>query len=288
MTFVGKVLVVVNVVLTVCIAMFAAGVFAVQTSWWDKYKTLAEAKSNADKANSEQITGKDKLIKELDEKWKKARDAGATAQSNYDLEKTARDADDAKHKNTIADYEKKVSVYAVLDQDNKAKLKELENLRVALAELHKKLKALSNSVTKLEDDKYGLQRQQKQVAKKYNAMLEILVVARKLLQKNKIKFDPASVAGLEILPDPAEGIVTDVLHGNRNKATLVEVSVGSDDGVTKGLVLHVYRLTDKGKYLGKIRIITEPLADKAFGELIDDAKQGLIKKGDHVAAKLKF
>ena len=286
MTFVGKVLVVVNVVLTVCIAMFAAGVFAVQTSWRDKHNSLSKLKTEGDERNVQQVVGKDTAITDLNAKLTKASDALGLAEANYQREITGRAADAAKHKDTIADYEKKVSVYAVLDQDNQTKQKELDNLRIAMTNLHTKLKALSDDVTKLEDDKYGLQRQRKQVAKKYNAMLELLADYRKTLQVNNIVFDRKLVAGRDVILDPADGIVTDVLHGNRTKATLVEVSVGSDDRVIIGSRLHVFRLDGKGKYLGKIKITTVT-ADTAIGELVDNAKQGLIKKGDHVAAKLK-
>jgi len=66
--------------------------------------------------------------------------------------------------------------------------------------------------------------------------------------------------------------------------------LGSDDGLSKGHQLFVYRFGtiengNRPKYLGKIELVyVDP--DKAVGTVIDAAKNGVIEKGDHVNSKL--
>ena len=55
MTFVGKVLVVVNVVLTMCIAMFAGGVYTVQQNWKKGYETKTQELSNQLNASRDEV-----------------------------------------------------------------------------------------------------------------------------------------------------------------------------------------------------------------------------------------
>jgi chromosome segregation ATPase len=287
MTFVGKVLVVVNVVLTVCIAVFAAGVYSVQSSWRDKFQAEQKLRNDAKSANDLQVKGLQDAITRLDKDLKEFKGRTATAEAQVTTLRTQLATTRTSHDKTVQAYEVKVALQQAIQNDNNTKLLELQNLRTALAQLRAKLKSLTEQVAQLEDDKYGLQRKEVQIVKKYNEMLETLVAYRKTLQRNKISFDAAAVAGLDVLPDPADGLVSDVSLGTRDKATLVEITVGSDDGVTKGVQLHVFRLTGKPKYLGKIKII-QVSADTSIGEVVDDAKQGTIKKGDHVAAKLKY
>lgn len=63
---------------------------------------------------------------------------------------------------------------------------------------------------------------------------------------------------------------------------LLEISIGSDDGVRQGLQLHVYR---NSKYLGVAKVLrTTP--DKSVVRVDKDSLQGPIQIGDHVASKI--
>jgi len=79
---------------------------------------------------------------------------------------------------------------------------------------------------------------------------------------------PAAPAGLA-------GIVLAV-----GASDLVEVSIGSDDGLQAGHTLDVYR---GNKYLGRVRVLkTDP--DRAVGSILKDYSQGIIQKGDNVVS----
>ena len=66
-------------------------------------------------------------------------------------------------------------------------------------------------------------------------------------------------------------------------AQLVEVTIGSDDGLKQGNTVEVYR---GGRYLGRVEIVkTSP--DRAVGRVDRRFQQGQIQEGDRVATRLK-
>jgi hypothetical protein len=79
------------------------------------------------------------------------------------------------------------------------------------------------------------------------------------------------------IPPRVDGIVTKV-----GDESLIEVSIGSDDGLRKGHTLEVYR---NNAYLGRVEVMQlEP--DRAVCKIIPAYRKGIIKRGDRVATKL--
>lgn len=82
---------------------------------------------------------------------------------------------------------------------------------------------------------------------------------------------------VEAIAPPLDGIVVAV--GEKN---LIEVSLGSDDGLRVGHKVDVYR---DNNYLGSAVVLkTEP--DRAVAQVDDKSQRGLIKVRDRVATKL--
>ena len=63
---------------------------------------------------------------------------------------------------------------------------------------------------------------------------------------------------------------------------LIEISLGSDDGVTRGMTFEVVR---EAKYVGRIQILTAT-ADSAVARVVPELKKGEIKKDDRVYTRL--
>jgi len=75
------------------------------------------------------------------------------------------------------------------------------------------------------------------------------------------------------------------LHGKVlavSAENLVEISIGSDDGLKIGNTLEVFR---GSHYLGKIEVLRIDV-DRAVGKILQDYKRGPIQKGDEVATRL--
>jgi len=79
-------------------------------------------------------------------------------------------------------------------------------------------------------------------------------------------------------PPAARGLVTAV-----RQDSLVEISLGSDDGLRVGHTVDVYR---NQTYLGRVEIV-QTAPDRAVGKILKDFRKGVVQAGDQVATKLK-
>lgn len=101
---------------------------------------------------------------------------------------------------------------------------------------------------------------------------------RVLLNENGI--DPDTKPG-----DVVPRVRGQVLAKRRNAGNqLIEISIGSDDGLKPGHTVEVFR---GDRYLGRAEILsTDP--DRAVGRVIRRFQQGQIQEGDDVATKLRI
>ena len=65
---------------------------------------------------------------------------------------------------------------------------------------------------------------------------------------------------------------------------LVEVSIGSDDGLQAGHELEVFRADE---YLGRLRVVSVK-PDRAVVRVLKDFARGIVQRGDRVATRLKL
>lgn len=113
---------------------------------------------------------------------------------------------------------------------------------------------------------------EKRLTERRNQLVEQLAVRERLIRQNGI-----SIEEDDQLPADLRGRITAV-----SDKRLVEVSVGSDDGVKVGHELHVFR---NKTYLGRV-VIRKTKADRSVGEILVKMQKGTIKVNDYVAAKL--
>lgn len=106
-----------------------------------------------------------------------------------------------------------------------------------------------------------------------------LAKAREVLAKFDLKPEPELY---QDRPPKVEGVVLSV-PGNG----LIEVSIGSDDGLNKGHKLDVFRMSNgENKYLGRVEVIrTEP--DRAVCQVLPEYQAGPMQQGDRVASTLR-
>ncbi len=181
---------------------------------------------------------------------------------------------DSLQKERDALFEKDQKAVAALDttQANLDKLtKEVEvlrkDIRTAQEDRDKQFAVVVDTTDKIHQSEGELKRtkeREQQVAVQY-AKLKALA--------QKYRWDQT---GLEA---PAD------LHGKVlavSAKDLVEVSIGSDDGLKVGNTLEVYR---GSHYLGRIEVLRLDV-DRAVGKILQDYKRGPIQKGDEVATHL--
>jgi len=290
MSFVGKVLVVVQVVLSVCFMGFAGAVFTAQNNWRNESLKLkdnvASLQKSMNELESEFNNEKTEMTKELNKAQSEAETAKAaneallaqtkTLQTQLDTARVERDTSVAQAETT--------------GEEAKFRRQESDRQRVVNKSLHDTVNELRANIKGLEDTIFTQSIREKNLVAKHTKVVEELNYLNKIVANLGVDPKDPAIAGMQSPPPAVEGLIINTKKDKRNGTRFVEVSLGSDDGLSKGHQLFVYRFGteangNRPKYLGKIELVyVDP--DKAVGTVIDAAKNGVIEKGDHVNSKL--
>ncbi len=289
MTFVGKILVVLQLILCVCFMGFAAAVFTVHDSWKQNSKelqvTVDTAKKDYAALDEEYKQYKDDLAGQIKDQTDRAdslrNDNQFLDQRNKNL-KTELDT-------TKTERDTQRALATIAGDEAKIRRDEAIKQRVVNTELHKAYNDLNTQVRVFRDDLFNKQVASKQVAERYNKLLEQLAFLKRVIAAHGLDTDPNAYVGKEGPVEDVVGVVLETTNNNRSGAQLIKVSIGSDDGLAKGNNLFVYRTgLDNGKrpkYLGMIEIVYVK-TDEAVGKVIKRAKNGVIEISDNVSTKL--
>ena len=283
MTFVGKVLVVLQVVLSLIFMAFAGAVFSVQQSWKAKAATVqAELESNQ-KTQKDIDDDNTRALDELTKKVVTADNRAKTAEANL---KGATD----KVKSLERELENQKIVangltqnFKIANTEAKERTSESSILRSTNVKLHKTIDKLVSENRVLEEGTFVLSREKSLMLTKHTGIMKELAVAKKIITIEGFDSDLKKYEGKNKPPVNIEGKVLATKKGRRSEPDLIEISLGTDDDLLKGHVLICYSKKGNGKYLGKIRIVYAT-PDKSVGIVIQ--KNGIIKEGDYVSPKL--
>lgn len=302
MTFVGKVLVVVQLVLSICFMAFAGAVYTFQTKWRAQYEAEAKSKSEIQaqfNALDTQRQKRENLAKTILDGDQIPYDAGgdiveqsltafeAKVQEANDLATEKRTAEAAlAAKNT--EYEALESRLIISEQETAlaSESADAADTRSSLLEslnfqAQDRLGQQESALRSTEDDLFAVERDLDEIQRRYDELLSESARLRRLLINNDI--DPDSQPESRDAPPPAvDGIV--LATKKTRSSELVEISIGSDDGLKNNDTLFVFR-TEDSKYLGQIKLVLVT-PDRAVGTVTERAKNGVIQKGDNVATKL--
>lgn len=321
MTFVGKVLVVVQLVLSLLFMAFAGAVFTVQSNWKAEYeKSVVESEGltkrvEADRAVFDKlkddvkkvIFGDKANVTEIDDLIKGEHPAltetgGRSVMEFLAIVKAERDSRTLELATAVKDVEGKAKSLErveanarILTDEVNARRGEADKSRVVITELHKKQDVLVSSL-KIKDDQ--LLAQERQISQldllvkgAQESLLDLQETNTKLMAViEKENIDPEEVlASSDVLP-PAPEVGGLVLASRKVKQSqFVEISIGSDDGLVKGHKLYVFRTAENNggrpKYLGRIQLMLVT-PDRAVGTVVEPAKNGIITREDHVTTKL--
>jgi hypothetical protein len=156
---------------------------------------------------------------------------------------------------------------------------EVDALRQDLEAARKDRQAQFDKVVKLTDDLHQAVNEVQALKVRNQDLAADHANALEVLGKFELEPDPAKYSGE---PWPVEGIVAAVRPGG-----LVELNIGSDDGLMQGHTIEVFRLgAAANTYLGRVEV-TDVSADKAVAKVIPEFAKGAIQVGDHVKSRLK-
>lgn len=283
MTLLGKIFTMLILVMSVLFLGFAVAVFATHRNW-DRIVNNPNPIGNEQLGLKQQVEQQKTVNEERQRELEKAKAALAQEQAarrhvlgNLYSRLDQLNGELATKEKQLADlqaYKSNAQETLRVNQNTLADLtKEVEGLRTEIQTTEEdrnqqfdKVVSLTDQINQTEGLKKGLEERRTQLAQQITKMRGVM---------NKLGIDENTPT--DGIPPRLDGMIVKVGESN-----LVEISLGSDDGIRKGHQLDVYR---NGKYLGRVVIMdTEP--DRAVARVLKDYRQGIIKKNDRVSTKL--
>lgn len=283
MTTVGKILVVLHLVLSVMFMAFAGAVFTAQKNW-----------RNTALANAKQLSAANTKLKDQLAEFEREKTATAAQISGLNDQVTkltgekaalstqvlTLDADNKRLQtaNDAVDDQSKLATTEAEERTREADLQRAKN-SVAFQSREELQKKLNESL----DKTFGLEVQMQQLIERHNRVLDDLRIFKQYNGSKGWPTDTKTMVAQTTPPPPVDGRVSDYRKEKKGSSEYVEVTLGSDAGLSVGHKMTVYN--KEGRYLGQIRLMTV-LADKAVGIVTEKAKNTVIQKGDNVTTKL--
>jgi hypothetical protein len=288
MSFIGKLLVGAQLALSIIFLGFAGAVFTAQQNWKkhaeDLTKQVADLKSAQAQSDEEHKNYVFRMDRDLKDEQKKAATAeGQATTLEKQLEASEKELIAAK---TQSDEQRTLAKVAT--EEARQRREEALAQRAVNNDLQKLLNEKNSRVRALEDIVFNKGVEEKSLQEKHSKVLSDVVLYQKIIAANGLSTDPKSVTGLQTPPPTVDGEVKETKRGGRNGSDLVEISLGSDDGLAEGHKLSVFRPAAgerQAKFLGEIRIVFVT-PDRAVGTVVTRAKNGIIERGDIVTSKL--
>lgn len=288
MSYVGKILVIVQVVLSLLFMAFAGAVFSMHQNWLGKYE--------AEKGNAAALQT---TLGEVQEQLNIARSEHATALSEEKARADRLQAEnltlDAEAKRLTVEVEKKeaqreesTGLAEAKQQEAMFRQQEAVKQRIENEKLRAALNEESAKVRDLQDSVFTRDVTLEELRKRYNNMLAKMAYLERVVAVNHLETDPDIVEKMKLPPPPVEGLVVEVKKNRANRVDYVQLSIGSDDGLIVSHELDVVRLNaedNTSHYLGTVEVV-DVQPDSAVARVILPAKNGIIQKGDTVTSKL--
>jgi hypothetical protein len=274
MTLLGKIFTVLIFIMSVAFCILAVATFATHKNWRVEATKLQTSLRDAQTQFKNKQTELDSVRRQLEIEEAARRSVLSTLQAKLTLMLNDVTANAAALQEKNAALTEQTQAAKTAEETLKNITAEVQKLRtdIRLAqqdrdEQYVKALALVDKLNQAEAMRQRLEEQNTQLQDQY---------ARLNAVAQRLGFDARTLVSQ--IPPPLDGKVLGV---DENKG-LVEVSLGSDEGLKKGHMLQVFR---GNQYLGQI-ILKEVQADRAVGEVDKKMQRGRIKKDDNVTTKL--
>ena len=293
MNLVGKILTVFILVMSLVFMSFAVAVYATHKNWREVVMRPREEAVAPGKPVGLmfQLEDQRKRFEDL-QAQKDALEARLTAEKNAQVQaltklnaefvamekeldqlQQERDGIDQERRDALSGLENAEKRLAALrrevegDQDNLG-------LRKRIAQAQKEREQYFNEMVRLADEKYNAINELKRLRDHQQVLRLDLDNALAVLRKHGLKPVPELYAGHP--PDVESKVLATTSKG------LVEIKIGSDDGLLKGHKLEVYRPSG---YVGRIEVLKTEV-DKAVCQVVPGYLKSRIQKDDLVTSRL--
>lgn len=281
MTFVGRILVVIHLVLSVFFMAFAGAVYTTHANWQAKLKTTNDTlkKTQADLAAAR--TEAENQRKSDSEKFAEMENQKREFEGLYSQLKIQYAALEVESKQTklLLDAEREVAVLNTAEAKDRAA--ESMEQRGKNSQLYDSRNDVFDQLKDSEDKRFAMDLYLQQVEQKYAQLLQENATYRKYLASKKLLTDPSQMTATVTPPLEVEGVILEYEKSKRGTNDLLTLSVGSDDGLQKG---HEMTVFGEDGYLGTVKLMTVT-PDRSIGLVIKKMKNTQIKRGDNVSTK---
>lgn len=274
MNFIGKIFVVLIFLMSVVFMSFAVAVYGTHQNW----KEEAEKQKNLVDIARTELTKAEDAAKQLEAQKQREIDARqqALAKLEGEREKLITQHDDMRKQRDelmVKDQEAVVALKAA--QENLKRLTgEVEGLRTEIRDAQGQRDKRFEQVVELTDQIHQVQGEVSRLEERRLQLAEQLASAELVLKRHGLDKDMP----VDNIPPMLRG---KVLAAGRDD--LVEISLGTDDGLRIGHTLEVFR---GSKYLGRVEVL-RTTTDRAVGKIVPGFKKGIIQKDDDVATRFK-
>jgi hypothetical protein len=280
MNLLGKIFVVMILVGSIVFMVFALLVYQTHKNW-----KVVVAGPNGLNAQLQEANAKLKNLKDQYDKLQKQTQTedqdlrARMANLQTDLAQRTKERDELVREQTgLKEGERRAVEAAQVTQELlDAKLKENDQLRTDVAQAHDERDASFKETVALTDKLHESEGERMRLSSDNQMLTRTVAVYRASAEKQGIDIN----APTDNIPPKLDGVV---LAARANG--LVEISLGSDDGLRKGHQAYIYR-KQKGqsKPVAKIEVV-EVTPDKSVGKVIPEFRLGPIERDDRVATRL--
>lgn len=280
---VGKMLIVMQLVFSILFMCFAGAVYTFQGQWRATATTLTNQLADAEENIKDAKEKYDRDTKALTDRAKAAEDERGQAQALLQNAQTEAaqlrgQIDDVQLQadKAIADSQVASTEAAARVVESNALNKEVQSLRVRIAELRQELQLREDSLLDVQGKLASAEEMEEQ-------LLGEVADLNDILRANDI--DPRARVTPGSVPqqiEKVEGKVTAAVRNASRRQELVEITVGSDDRIYKDMTLIVYR---DDKYICQMRVM-KVYPDTAVCVVHESTRNGLVQEGDNVTTKL--
>ncbi len=290
MNTIGKILVILNLVFALLVGGFLVIDFSTRTNWKASYELLKQqmeiARANSDvagKTTQGLVTQFKRSEAEKEELKQKLVDQETVAAARFDSQKRLTDEQIEKAKDADLNAQKAIA--------EKERLKEeVKGLNATLAKRDTTILAIQDDNRKLRIDAVAKEQLAQATQSRNESLLNQLQEAnRKLMLRDAGVGSDKSLTKDPNAPNPPSTYVKGkVERVDPTDRSVVQISLGTDQGINKSHTLLVYRLVPEPQYLGMIRIV-DAKEHIAVGQLIRNNVTGNripLREGDIVASSL--
>jgi predicted RNase H-like nuclease (RuvC/YqgF family) len=262
---------------------FAGAVYTYQGQWRDKSIQLQNELSVARQNTEDQISARARETKTLTDARKEAEAARDNAVAELDEARLQAQTAQAQLAAVMLERDKAMADAQVATTEASARVAESTAQKKEADSLRDRITELRRELQQKEDDNLDAQGRLADAREMEEQLLGETARLKDLLRINDIDPRTAIPVGTATMQvEKIDGLVKESRRNLNRTQELVEITVGSDDGIREGMNVTIYR---DAKFICQARVMTV-YPDVAICVVKEQTREGEIQEGDNVTTKL--